>query len=820
MKFKLLVLFLCAGLSVSAQQKFTISGYITDEKSSETVIGATIYDKNTKHGAITNVFGFYSLTLSAGSCSLKFSYVGYTPQAKEFTLNKDTVINIKLSENNELQEIEVTAKKEDAGVQATGTGSMDIPVDIIKHTPSLLGETDVIKTLQLTPGVQQGIGGSAAFYVRGGSGDENLVLLDGAPVYKIDHLFGFFSVFTPEAVKRVTFYKSAFPARYNGRTSSVVDVRTKDGDMQKFHGSFAIGLLTSRINLEGPIVKDKTSFSVSARTTYFSAVTKPFMSKDSKFGYWFYDLNLKLNHKFSDKDRLFFALYSGLDKYKDDYKDDEYDINVPYGREKDGREKYVRIPLNENYGTKLNWSNFIPSLRWNHVFSSRLFANSTINYNHYKMNMSSYDEESYKYDTLSFYSYNQSEYNSEIEDLGIIMDFDYMPSPNHTVKFGVNYLYHNFMPETTNSVLKNHENSVKTDTSASTKGKPSYANELSVYAEDDWKICEKLNFNLGFSYTLFALKNKNYGNFQPRVSLKYSPLKYLAFKTSYSRMSQCVHLLTSAPISLPTDLWVPITDKIKPETADQISCGVYFTKLKSWEFSLEGYYKKLDNVLEYKDGMSYLGFSGSWYNLVASGEGVSKGLEFLAQKTEGRATGWIAYTLSKSDREFDRGSGVNDGKKFPFTYDRRHNINIVAAFKISEKVDIDMSWTFYSGATATVTQSKMEIISPEDVDYTYYTEYGVHGGYWSHDNASYVPSRNNYRLPCSHVLCAGISFHKQKTHCERIWNFSFYNLYNAMNPSFVYLKNYDDFGHEIENPSFKKITILPLIPSFTLTYKF
>jgi hypothetical protein len=285
-------------------------------------------------------------------------------------------------------------------------------------------------------------------------------------------------------------------------------------------------------------------------------------------------------------------------------------------------------------------------------------------------------------------------------------------------------------------------------------------------------------------------------------------------------MSQCVHLLTSAPISLPTDLWVPITDKIKPETADQISCGVYFTKVKNWEFSVEGYYKKLDNVLEYKDGMSYLGFSGSWYNLVASGEGVSKGLEFLAQKTEGRATGWIAYTLSKSDREFDRGSGVNDGKKFPFTYDRRHNVNIVSAFKINDRVDIDLSWTFYSGACATVTQSKMEIISPEDVDYTYYTEYGVHGGYWSHDNASYVPSRNNYRLPCSHVLCAGISFHKQKTRCERIWNFSFYNLYNAMNPSFVYLKNYDDFGHEIENPSFKKITILPLIPSFTLTYKF
>ena len=278
MKYSLLFSLIFLSLNTFAQKKLTVSGYITDEKSSETLIGATVFDQNSKHGAITNVFGFYSLTLPEGACSLKFSYVGYTPQTLEFTLTKDTLVNIKLSEEAALEEIVVTAQKDDAGITSTKMGSLDVPVKIIEHTPAILGETDVMKTIQLMPGVQQGTAGSSAIYVRGGGGDENLILLDGAPVYKIDHCFGFFSVFTPEAVKKVTFYKSSFPARYNGRVSSVIDVRTKDGDMQKFQNSFSIGLLSSRFTVEGPIKKDKTSFSVSGRTTYLSLLTVPIMS--------------------------------------------------------------------------------------------------------------------------------------------------------------------------------------------------------------------------------------------------------------------------------------------------------------------------------------------------------------------------------------------------------------------------------------------------------------------------------------------------------------------------------------------------------------
>ena len=376
MKHKLILLFILLNFSAIAQKKVTISGYITDQKSSETLIGATIYDENSKHGAITNVFGFYSLTLSEGSHALKFSYVGYTPQNLALTLHNDTTINIALAEMGELEEVVVTGVKEDAGIASTRMGSLDVPVKFIEHTPTILGETDVMRTVQLMPGVQQGSAGSSAIYVRGGGGDENLILLDGAPVYKVDHLFGFFSVFTPEAIKKVTFYKSSFPARYNGRASSVIDVRTKDGDMQKFSNSFSIGLLTSRFTFEGPIKKDKTSYSISGRTTYISLLTAPVMSvmkidgEKINVGYWFYDFNAKVNHKFSDKDRLYVSFYRGVDKL---WVRDKYEWNDSYEQSKDDEKYYLR------------WGNLISTVRWNHVYSPRLFSNATFTFNKYKM---------------------------------------------------------------------------------------------------------------------------------------------------------------------------------------------------------------------------------------------------------------------------------------------------------------------------------------------------------------------------------------------------------------------------------------------------
>ncbi|MBO7495654.1 MAG: TonB-dependent receptor [Salinivirgaceae bacterium] len=811
----LLAAALFCSMAATAQQ-YTVSGYITDGKSAETIIGATVYDENSHHGTASNNFGFYSLTLAAGQHSIAFSYVGYNRQVIGLNLRRDTVININLSSDIELAEVVVTAKSRETGIESTKMGSIDIPVKLIEHTPSLLGETDVLRTIQLTPGVQQGVGGASTLYVRGGNGDENLILLDGATVYKIDHLFGFFSVFTPEAVKKVTFYKSSFPARYNGRTSSVIDVRTKDGDMNNYHASVSVGLLTSRFNVEGPIKEGKTSFNVSGRTTYAGALAQPFLDDDFKVNYWFYDINLKLNHKFSDADRIYFSLYNGLDKFKDKC----HDVYESYGN--------TDI---DDYGADLRWRNFIPSLRWNHVFSSKLFANATINYNHYKMRMASYDNMEYlnsnpNYPIRKSIDQTSSDYRSEIKDIGAIVDFDWMPLPAHTVKFGANYTRHNFEPETTSSSYKAKDNDVTlSDTTAKSKGTAAFANEISVYIDDDWKVADNLNLNVGLAHTVFNLKNKTYQNLQPRVSLKYNPVDFLTIKASYSRMTQCVHLLTSSPLSMPTDLWVPITDELEPEVANQYSLGAYYTKIPGWEFSIEGYYKVSDNVLEYKDGMSFAGFSGSWEKLVASGRGESKGLEFMAQKTEGVVTGLVSYTLSKTDRQFSRLSGVNDGERFPFTYDRRHNLNLVVNWQVNDHIFLDVSWSFQSGACATLTETYQEFVEPDNqFSYAWRTEdpYNRGGYHKISDKVAYVPGRNNYRLPCSHVMCAGVDFHKQKKRCERIFNVSVYNLYNYMNPTMVYAIDYDEYGN-VGGPRryrIKKLTILPLIPSCTLTYKF
>ncbi|MBQ3619705.1 MAG: TonB-dependent receptor [Bacteroidales bacterium] len=801
--------------NAASGQKHTISGYITDQKSQETVIGAAVFDQNSRHGTISNTFGFYSITLNDGAVKMRYSYVGYQTQEAEFNLTKDTVINISLSENTVLSEVVVTGRKE-TGIESTKMGSLDIPVKMIEHTPTLLGETDVIKTIQLTPGVQQGIGGSSAFYVRGGNGDENLVLLDGAPVYKIDHLFGFFSVFTPEAVKKVTFYKSSFPARYNGRVSSIVDVRTKDGDMQEFHGTVATGILSSRLNLEGPIFKGRTSYNFSARTTYMTFLAYPFMKKfmqDEFFTYFFYDVNAKINHKFSDRDRLYVSFYKGIDKFEYGGKTDVED----WGYKTDDTGKNIPITYH-NKGQDdvyLNWGNTISTMRWNHVFSSQLFANTTLIYNHYDMN-TGYHEETKLTGDVNRYQYSKSNFGSEITDYGAIIDFDYMPSPRHAIKFGASYTYHNFAPETliTKEIDKDSERpDENVDTVMShAHSRPHYGNELSVYAENDWKISSNFSLMPSCAITLFNIDHKNFINIQPRFSMKYDFLENWAMKASYSRMSQCVHLLTSTPVSMPTDLWVPITQKLKPETSDLFSIGFYYTGLKMWDFSIETYYKYLNNVVEYKDGKSYVGFAGSWEDLVALGTGTSKGIEFMIEKTSGKATGWISYTLSKSDRDFAENSGVNFGRKFPFTYDRRHNVSIVYTQRFGKRFELDASWTYYSGAHATLAKAKETVLYP---DYYDDEEWGGRGLIQTNEtNTDYVVNKNNYTLPAVHMLNIGISFHEQKKRCERIWNFSFYNAYNRKNANLARIK------HEDERLRLQKITILPLIPSFTLTYKF
>lgn len=785
-----------------SRQNVTVSGYITDSESSEVLIGANVYDRVNGVGTATNEFGFYSLTLPSGEADLRFSYTGYETEYLKSDILGNEKKNVQLKTHMMLEEVVVYSDKTETGITATQMGALDVPLSILKSTPSLLGEADVMKTLQMMPGVQAGTEGSAGIYVRGGGPDENLILLDGIPLYNVDHVFGFFSVFTPEAVKKVSLFKGSFPARFGGRLSSVIDVRTNDGDMYNYHGAIGLGLLSSKLQFEGPIWKGRTSFHISGRRSYLDLVARPFMPDDEKYGYYFYDLNAKINHKFNDKSRLFLSFYKGKDQL-----DNEYSERADFDGDKVSRS-------NEHY--KLKWGNTFVAARWNYTFSPKLFSNTTIAYTEYDFNV---ENELQDYITGQTDYKSVSQYRSGIKDWAYKIDFDYYPQPKHHVKFGMGYLYHDFKPEIDMTRIREKEGGqVRDSIYSGLSNSHIYANEVSLYAEDNFDVTPQLSVNAGIHFSLFNVRNTTYTSLQPRLSARYQLTDDIALKASYTKMNQYIHLLSSYTITLPNDIWVPATEQIKPMRSHQYSIGGYYSGIKGWEFSAEAYYKDMRNVLEYKDGATFLGASHNWEEKVEMGRGRSYGIELMAQKTFGKTTGWVSYTLAKSERKFDK-AGINQGEWFPYRYDRRHHINITLNHKFSDRIDVGASWEFYTGGTTTIGEEKVSIIDP------------VLGGYypWTDKNGppiyetDYIDKRNNYRMPASHRLNIGINFRKKKKHGERIWSFSIFNIYNAMNPAFIYrdVEPVKNENGEIEDLSvLRKVTILPLIPSFTYTYKF
>lgn len=772
------------------KRKFTLNGYITDKTTGETLIGANISCKEILTGTSTNSYGFFSITLPEGVISLRISYIGYSTIEKEVSLSSNTELHLQLEPQAQLEEVVVLGERPETGINTVQMGAVNVPLSIIRNTPTLLGEADIMKTIQMLPGVQSGTEGMAGVHVRGGGPDENLILLDGVPLYNVDHMFGFFSVFTPEAIKKVSLYKGSFPARFGGRLSSVIDVRTNDGDMKNYHGMIGIGLITSKFQFEGPIIKDKTSFNVSGRRSYLDLVVKPFMPKDEKFSYFFYDLNAKINHRFNENSRLFLSFYNGRDQ-----------MDSKFGHK---GETY----LNEDK-VKLKWGNLSSALRWNYLISPKLFSNTTVSYTQYrfKTNTTTID----KSVILAIENNYRSEYSSGINDWAANIDFDYHPSPAHQVKFGAGYLFHQFKPEVQSSRIFHDESGIIVDTTYTSQSNSRLnAHELAVYAEDNIKLNEKFDINAGIHVSTFNIQNKGYASLQPRLSARYKMTDRLSYKAAYSKMSQYIHLLTSYTITLPTDLWVPATKNIDPMSTDQYSFGGYYTAPKGWEFSAEAYYKDMRNVLEYKDGATFMGSSHNWEEKVEMGKGRSYGLELMAQKTTGNTTGWLAYTWAKSKRKFEKG-GINNGEWFPYRYDRRHHVNLIVSHKFSEKIDVSASWEFYTGGTTTLAEERTAIVRPD----TY-----MHQFYGKQSDADYVQSRNNYRMPSSHRLNLGINFHKKTKRGMGTWNVSVQNVYNAMNPTFIYKDIIYDFDNNKYNTRLKKVTILPFIPSVSYTYKF
>ena len=788
--------FLLACLPTFAQKR-TISGYVMDAASKETLIGATVIDKTSGKGCATNSYGFYTLTLDQGQVDLQVSYVGYTQQSRSLDLKENLSLNFMLETNTTLEEVVVEGTRATVSARSPQMSVVELPVQQIKSIPTLFGEADVLKAIQLLPGVQNGSEGSAGMYVRGGGPDENLLLLDGVPVYNVNHMMGFFSVFNPDALKNVTLYKGSFPAHFGGRLSSVVDIRMKEGDMQQYHGNVSVGLISSKLNFEGPIVKDKLSFNLSFRRTYSDLLMKPALwiarhaEKDMsklKAGYYFYDFNGKLNWKISDKDRLYLSFYSG---------DDAIYFGVKYRDY-----AYENVKYTDNMGLNWKWGNKVSALRWNHVMSQQLFMDASVNYTQYRHNlgMEIKEEANYpNYNTLVFNEYNMA-YKSGINDLTAKVDFDYTPLPNHEIRFGGSYTYHQFRPEVQSLKITDGDFNVDTIVGSSNV----FAHETALYAEDNMTLGDIFRVNAGVHYSTFTAEGKTYQSVQPRLSTSVMLASNLSLKAGYAYMTQYVHLLSNSSLSLPTDLWVPVTKNIVPMNAHQVSLGAFYELPRLFDISLEGYYKTMDNLLEYKDGASFFGSSETWENKVCLGKGWAYGVEFLVQRSFGKTTGWVGYTWAHAKRQFDReGMTINEGKVFPAKYDRRHDLSITVQHKFNDRFDLSGTWVFSSGNCGTLGTQIYEGLP--DWDYIPYIQ---------------ALERNNFRMGNYHRLDISMNFHKQKKHGIRTWNLSVYNAYNHNNPFLVYTSYGFDENTGQEKKVLMQASLFPIIPSVSYSFKF
>ncbi len=778
------VFFLCTMSGFA--QRYTISGTLEDQTTGEKLISANVYDPVSLKGTTSNTYGFYSLTFPAGSIKLTISYVGYEAVSKEFRLSRDTVINVRLNPVINLDEVVISGERTKSAVKSTQMSMTELTSKTIKSLPVMFGEADILKALQLLPGVKGGSEGTSGIYVRGGGPDQNLILLDGVPVYNASHLFGFFSVFNPDAIQTVKLITGGFPARYGGRLSSVLDIRMKEGNNKKFTAEGSIGIISSKLTLEGPIVKDKTSFIVSGRRTYIDYIAQPLIRwqagkdfENFRAGYYFYDFNAKINHKFSDRSRLYLSLYSGQDK--------AYLSTVEKG------EKYRW----EN-AAGLGWGNLTGALRWNYILSPKLFSNTTITYSKYNFLTTMLDQEEENGALTHKYEFG---YNSGINDWAGKIDFDYLPDPNHSIRFGTNYIYHTFKPGVTVFGLEEQGMGQAIDTTFGNKD--IYAHEWSVYAEDDWSVSSRLKANIGLHFSGFNVKDSTYTSLQPRVSLRYLLSEKLSVKAAFTQMSQYIHLLSNSTIGLPTDLWLPVTDTIKPQKATQFALGFAYEPAEDIEISVEGYYKSMQNLIEYKEGASFFSLEDDWQNKVEMGEGRAFGVEILARKEFGKTSGWIGYTLSWSERRFEN---ISFGEWFPYRYDRRHDISIVFNQKINDHIDIGLTWVYGTGNAVTLPLEK----------YASLQSFWYNSGYFN--SIEYFAGRNSYRMPAYHRLDIGINFKKETKWGERTWSLGAYNAYNRKNPFFLLFdKEYVENGPG--KPVLKQYSLFPVIPSVSYSFR-
>lgn len=767
-----------------SQKRFTLSGYVKDSLSGETLIGSTISILGSSKGITSNAYGFYSISLNTGTYTFICSNVGYITQVKKIDLRSDVPFNFEMAPKiTTEQAIIISSKKRDANVKNAQMGKLDLSINQIKSIPAFLGEVDVLKTIQLLPGVQSAGEGSSGLYVRGGGPDQNLILLDDAVVYNTGHLFGFFSIFNGDAIKNTSLIKGGMPAQYGGRLSSVLDIAMKEGNDKNFVVEGGLGLIASRLSIQGPVKKNKASFIISARRTYIDALVKPFIKKTNSFsgsGYYFYDLNAKINYKFSEKDHIYLSGYFGKDKF--DFINGKQSLNV-------------HIP----------WGNATGTFRWNHVFNNRLFSNTTLVYNDYTFNFGA--------------TQNNFEINlkSGIKDWNVKQDFDLYPFTNHKVKFGAIYTYHTFTP----SVLTGKQDTVEFKPN---NAQQKYSHEGGVYIQDDWDVSDKIKINAGIRESGFQQVGKykiyktdingnrldstvytkgqpvkTYFGFEPRFTIRYALNDATSLKAAVTRNVQYIHLVSNAGTTLPTDIWVPSTIKVKPQESWLYALGLFKNfKDNMYETSVEVYYKALQNQIEYQEGYTPATLEDT-EDFFTFGKGKSYGTELFVNKTKGRLTGWIGYTLSWTFRKFP---ALNFGEQYPAKYDRRHDLSVVGIYELTHKWKLSGTFVFGSGNAATLPQR-------------FYIFDGVLTQQYSRIN--------EYRLPSYHRLDVAATYSPVKHPQRKLkseWVFSVYNVYSRKNPYFIYFDQQGDPYNGTLKIQAKQVSLFPIIPSVTWNFKF
>ncbi len=801
MRPHLLFAFLIAALGLHAQQTFTVSGYVNDSTSGESLIGASIFIKEIQKGVSTNTYGYYSVTLAEGSYTFITRYIGYAQEDRVIDLRADVKMNIDLKPTvTEIKQVEVVKEKRKSNTESTDMGRIDVDVQKLNTLPALLGEVDILKVIQFLPGVKSGGEGNSGFYVRGGGPDQNLILLDEATVYNASHLFGFFSVFNADAIKNLELIKGGMPANYGGRTSSVLDITMKEGNDNKFHGQGGIGLISSRFTLEGPIVKDKSSFIVSGRRTYIDVLTKPFLKDNPNFGgtgYYFYDLNAKANYRISDKDRLYLSGYFGRDVFD-------------FGSSDPGDPKF-RIP----------WGNATVAARWNHVFGPKLFMNTTATFSDYKFEFNG-EQSDFAFKLFS-----------GIKDYGLKVDLSQYPNVRHSLKYGGQYIYHVYTPSTVNV------SSGATDFNIDEPSKLN-AHETAVYILDEFDVTDRIRVNGGLRFTSFAqvgtfreyvlspagdptgdLINygrgqsvKTYVGLEPRLSARYRINDKSSFKASFNRNLQYVHLASFSSIALPTDVWVPSGKNVKPQVGVQYAVG-YFRDFKErvFEASVEVYYKDMQNLIEYKEGAQPQDNGNTNYdaNLVF-GNGYSYGAEFFVKKRTGRLNGWVGYTWSKTMRKFP---DLNKGEEFPSRWDRTHDVSIVASYEYNKRWTFGATFTYQTGQAVTLPVNRYWIEGRLVSEYT---------------------ERNGYRMAPYHRLDVAATLLNKETKKVKdpvtgevkevprkyrsSWTFGVYNAYNRANPYFIYFANDGNLATGDFKVVAKQVSLFSILPSITWNFKF